>query len=248
MYFLNDKRLRLVFWVVWPIVVFFGVQFGLSSLIQLFISSGLLAYEVASSPLFSTIFSVVSYAAMIAILVIVPNKFFRDKIDFETIGLKGWPKWSDIGLGIIGFVASLILAGILSSILSSIWPGFNPNQAQETGFSQNSLFHSYQFILAFMTLVIAAPLAEEVMFRGIIYGELKEVNPWIAMMIVSTMFGAAHGQWNVGITTFAMSLIMCLMREKMTGTIWAPIILHMVKNAVAFFLLFIAPNIYIGPY
>ena len=72
---------------------------------------------------------------------------------------------------------------------------------------------------------------------------MREVSPWLAIILVSLMFGAAHGQWNVGITTFTMSVIMCLIREKLTDTIWAGIILHMLKNAIAFYFLFMAPEI-----
>ena len=97
--------------------------------------------------------------------------------------------------------------------------------------------------MAFIALVVVAPAAEELIFRGVIYGEMRKVNPYLATIIVSLMFGIAHGQLNVGITAFAMSLVMCFMREKLTGTVWSTIILHMIKNAVAFYFLFIAPEI-----
>ena len=135
----------------------------------------------------------------------------------------------------------MLLAGILSAIATSIIPGFDPSEAQDVGFS--NLSQSYQFIMAFIALVVVAPAAEELIFRGVIYGEMRKVNPYLATIIVSLMFGIAHGQLNVSITTFAMSLVMCFMREKLTGTVWSTIIFHMIKNAVAFYFLFIAPEI-----
>jgi membrane protease YdiL (CAAX protease family) len=60
-----------------------------------------------------------------------------------------------------------------------------------------------------------------------------------AILITSVLFGIMHGQWKVGVTVFAMSIGMCVMRE-LTGTIWSGIILHMIKNGIAFFFLFVA--------
>ena len=48
-----------------------------------------------------------------------------------------------------------------------------------------------------------------------------------------------HGQWNVGINVFAMSIVLCVMRE-ITGSIYSGILLHMLKNMLAFYLLYIA--------
>jgi membrane protease YdiL (CAAX protease family) len=54
------------------------------------------------------------------------------------------------------------------------------------------------------------------------------------------VFGAVHGQWNVAIDVFSLSLIMCGLRE-ITGNIWAGALLHMLKNGLAFYILFINP-------
>ena len=61
---------------------------------------------------------------------------------------------------------------------------------------------------------------------------------WPAALIVSIIFGALHGQWNVAIDTFILSMVACYLREA-TGTIWPGVVIHMTKNAVAFVLLFV---------
>ena len=94
-------------------------------------------------------------------------------------------------------------------------------------------------MLAFITLVVIAPVAEEVLFRGYLYGKLKKYVPvWAAILITSALFGLIHGTWNVAVDTFALSIILCLLRES-TGGIWASILLHMIKNGIAFYFLFI---------
>ena len=55
--------------------------------------------------------------------------------------------------------------------------------------------------------------------------------------------GAVTGpQWAVMIDTFVLSLVMCVMREH-TGAIWITILMHMAKNGLAFYLLFVNPQI-----
>ncbi|MBQ2637586.1 CPBP family intramembrane metalloprotease, partial [Candidatus Saccharibacteria bacterium] len=56
--------------------------------------------------------------------------------------------------------------------------------------------------------------------------------------ITSVLFAIMHGQWNVGVNVFAMSIVLCLLRE-MNGTIYSGILLHILKNGVAFVLLYI---------
>ena len=92
---------------------------------------------------------------------------------------------------------------------------------------------------AFLSLVVIAPLAEEMVLRGWRYGKLRR-HTWAvpAILLTSVAFGAAHGQWNVGSTVGVMSVFMCLIRE-MTGTVYGGIIVHMLKNGLAFYMLFI---------
>ncbi|RYZ49901.1 MAG: CPBP family intramembrane metalloprotease, partial [Sphingobacteriales bacterium] len=59
-------------------------------------------------------------------------------------------------------------------------------------------------------------------------------------IVTSIVFGAIHGQWNVAVDVFALSLILCSLRE-ITGSIWAGVLLHMLKNGIAFYFLFIGP-------
>ena len=64
-----------------------------------------------------------------------------------------------------------------------------------------------------------------------------------AILIVSLLFGLVHGQWNVGVVVFTMSIAMCLIRE-LTGTIWGGILVHMIKNGLAFYALYVNPGLF----
>ena len=165
-------------------------------------------------------------------------------VSMRTLGIDKWVTWTDIGLSIGGIVVYFILAAILLSIFS-IFPWFNAEQAQNISFNTN--LYGFERMLAFLTLVVVAPIAEELIFRGYLYGKMREKfsqvtsEIWsviISALLVSVVFGIVHMQWNVGVNVFAMSLVACALREY-TGTIYAGILLHMIKNGLAFYFLFV---------
>ncbi len=59
-----------------------------------------------------------------------------------------------------------------------------------------------------------------------------------AAVFTSGTFGLVHGQWNVAIDTFILSMVMIALYEK-TKNLWACIFLHGLKNLVAFLALFV---------
>ena len=152
---------------------------------------------------------------MLAIIYFVPVKIFKQKILKDDIALKGLITWQDLGLAIFGFIISMILAGILLEILPNIL-NFDKSQVQDLTFERGGMLYSWQFLLAFIRSLVIAPVFEEVIFRGIIYSQLRKVNVWLAIFITSLLFGIVHLQMNVGVTVFVMSIVMCLIREKFT--------------------------------
>ncbi|MCQ2568695.1 MAG: CPBP family intramembrane metalloprotease [Candidatus Saccharibacteria bacterium] len=186
-----------------------------------------------------TLYSALVYVVSLAITIFVPWKLAKSKTTRDELGLRGLPTWTDILLAPVGFIVFMIVAVILVAILQSIFPGINWNESQDVGFS--NLISSSDFILAFISLVVVAPVAEELIFRGWLYGKLRAKIPAIpAMLVVSILFGIVHGQWNVGVTVFVMSIAMCTLRE-ITGTIWGGILIHILKNGIAFYFLYVNP-------
>lgn len=193
--------------------------------------------EDLSSNVVNAIYQVIVYALSLFVVVFVPWKLLKYKTTRDEMGMRGLPTWTDMLLAPIGFVVSLFAAGALTLTMKALLPGVNWEQVQEVGYK--NLYQFNDFIMAFICLVMLAPLCEEIIFRGWLYGKLRFKMPALpAMLIVSVLFGIMHGQWNVGVTVFAMSICMCILRE-FTGTIWAGVLLHMIKNGIAFYFLFV---------
>jgi membrane protease YdiL (CAAX protease family) len=192
--------------------------------------------------IFSTVLAAVVYTLTLVVAIGVPWWALRSKTTMKSIGLDRLPTWTDIFAAPAGFVFYAIFASLLMALMLSIFPWINVEEAQNVGFENLTL--QYEYILAFITLVVIAPVAEEVLFRGYLYDKLKKAVPvWVAILITSLLFGYVHGAWNVAINTFALSVVLCKLRD-MTGGLWASILLHMLKNAVAFYFLFINTSLF----
>jgi uncharacterized protein len=229
-----------VFAIALPVWVLVGL--ALAVLVAYVLASLLSVAGVPLSSMDATIFNAMFAASVYALTVLfvlgVPHLFKRH-VSWKSVGLQRLPSWTDIGLAPLGFVVYFIASSLLVYLATLALPGFDLTQIQETGFTR--LTADYEYTLAFITLIVVAPIAEEVLFRGFLYGKLRSRTPvWVAIIVTSVLFGFIHGQWNVGIDTFALSIILCSLRE-MTGSIWAGVLLHMLKNSVAFFIIFITP-------
>ena len=229
---------KIIFWIIFPLAAFFGAQFIVAAIIKfiIFLAAGgkdELITQIMQNNITTGFYIITSFLITSVIAYFLPQKLLSIKFTPEDIGLQKDLTWIDIVLGTLGLFIALIIAGILISLMN-IQPS-----PQKIGFA--GINGPFQYVLAFLSLTIIPAIVEEFIFRGIAYGELRKINPWLAMFIVSLTFGIAHLELSLGITTFVMSFVACFIREKITDTIWAGIILHFLKNALAFVVLFVLP-------
>ena len=240
---LNKKHNILMAFVVsiWFFCSFFVAQ---AILLLIIWAMGLfgLSFSNLNSSVSNTIMSIMLYVIMMILLCILPLIIKKNNVHKPDIGFSRLPSWTDIFITPAGFIVYLIISSLLMLIATHLFNWVDTSQVQDTGF--NNLSQNYEYVLAFITLVVAAPVAEEILFRGCLFGKLRKYIPfWTAAVLTSILFGVAHGQWSVGIDTFALSMVLCWLR-KTTGSLWAPILLHMTKNGIAFYFLFVNPLLF----
>lgn len=159
------------------------------------------------------------------------------KTSREELGLKDLPTLTDVGLAPIAYVAYLIMSYVFTSAMS-VFTWFDAEETQDVGFGY--FITTGDRVIAMIALVFIAPIAEEIIMRGWLYDKLREkLKIPVAILLTSLLFGFLHGQWNVSVGVFALSIVLCSLRE-ITGTIWSGMLLHMLSNGVAFYLLYIA--------
>lgn len=215
-----------------------GVIVGVVELI--FLKLGV-SFAGLNPVMYVTLLSVLIYGLTLWLVIWLPWKILRQKTTKIDLGISRLPSWMDLLLGPLAFIPYMIASGILILVSSTLFPAIDLAQKQELGFGTN--IFGLDLVIAFVLVVVIAPLVEETLFRGYLYGKLRRhVGLIIATLLVSVAFGVLHGQVNVGIDTFALSIVLCLLRE-FTGSIWAGVLLHVTKNGLAFYLLFINPSL-----
>lgn len=229
----------LTIWVVFSLVV----GQSLASLII-----GLLPASLNGS-VAVTILAALGYLLGLALALGVPALMSRAFVSKSTLGFDRLPSLGDIGLGIVSVLPYYIISGAVLWFGVQILKVIDPTVGQQIPFDNLQL--QVEYFVAFITLVVLAPFAEELLFRGYFFGRLSgKIGKWLAVIVTALVFGSMHLigfddngivlQWGAAADTFAMGLVAGSLRA-FTGSIWAGVILHAVKNSIAFYFLFIAP-------
>jgi hypothetical protein len=98
---------------------------------------------------------------------------------------------------------------------------------------------SYLFGMTFVTGIVA-PIAEEIAFRGVLYGWLRQRFGVPAGVAISALlFSVAHGIPALIPALAVQGMVLALLYER-SGSLWPPIITHGTYNAATIILLYAA--------
>lgn len=219
---------------LWLVVAVFTLQYLIVGVIMLLRNFGfVIADTTANRVQLDTIYRIL----LIIVIVAVPWLAINHRTSGRELGLHRSLSWSDILVSVLAFAVYFILSSAIVYLVISLFPGFDINQAQELGVRSN--IYGIELVMAFILFAVVAPVSEEIIMRGWLFGKLKRYHVpfWANALVGSVLFAVAHGQWNVGIDVFVLGMVLCFIREK-TGSIWAGILVHMIKNSIAFYLVF----------
>ena len=150
-------------------------------------------------------------------------------ISTETEKARG-QQGKQILLGVSCFLAGGLLNVCWSSVLNllHIQTHFS-NQVQEQLLSGS-------LIVQIIGLGMAAPLAEELIFRGLIYRRMRQLFPvWAAILLSALLFAVYHGNPIQMIFAFPMAVVLALGYEHGKVFIF-PVLFHMGSNLTAILL------------
>lgn len=138
-------------------------------------------------------------------------------------------------LGFVLYLGFQMLTGMLASAISPEFATPNDDTVRSiAGANYNVMW---------VGAVLLAPMVEETLMRGLIFSNVRRKNRLLAYILTALVFASMH------IIPFVMtmdvisillnllvyglpSIALCLAYE-ISGTIWAPIALHMIINAIA---------------
>ena len=182
--------------------------------------------EVLSYYFFDTVICVVT-----CILLFFVYYFTSRKKTGLVLADTKMPKWLIVPFAII------ITLGM--GLVSSLWLDFAYTQLANVPFVAQSVesFDSAwstigedPYIWVCLSVVVFGPIAEELLFRGIIHNSIKKVcNPYVAIVLSGLMFGIWHGEFVQTVYTTFFGIALAVVYEY-SGSLWVPIGMHILNN------------------
>lgn len=194
-----------------------------------FVSSAFVANAAEKSPVTPEIvqISLALYAMVVA--VIAGTVVLRGESLARTFGLRPVRSWRVVGAGVLGVALAYPLVDLAGRVMGLLGYPVSSEDALVQYFRGQPVFGD--MALAAVLAVVAAPLTEELLFRGYLYGVLKKYGGRVvAILVSSALFAASHPNLSAFPSLFLLAIAFVLAYE-WTGSLWAPIVMHMLFNS-----------------
>ena len=157
------------------------------------------------------------------------------------LGLR-WPRWRWVWLiaptgvaAMWGLSAALAASGFMKWLES-----LGVEQTQDSVKLLQTTTDPLTLGLMAVAAMLAAPLCEEIVFRGYLYPAAKKfAGPWVAGVCSALVFAAAHNSLAPLLPLFCFGCLLVLAYE-LTGSLWAPISMHFCFNSATVLIQLIA--------
>jgi membrane protease YdiL (CAAX protease family) len=228
-------------WGVWSTLLWMALIGVIYTLAQLVTALGFLAWWPTAYPdqplvmrdLGSNgpLLGVVTLAATIAVLGMVVLAVRLSHVSMREYLALRWPSWRNLGI-CLGLTLLLLMASDFVTTQSGhdAIPDFMAGIYESSRDAGVGFF----FLLAF-TLIVLAPLGEEIVFRGFFYRGLSSgLGPFAAIIITAATWSALHAQYELFFMAqiFAFGIFLGWIRWRSQSLILA-MILHAAINALA---------------
>lgn len=161
--------------------------------------------------------------------------FFHFLKENGRIALKDF--WRCLRYAAVGLVLNWVLSFAVQFLIRSLDPGFfNVNDASISTMAQEN------YILIALGTVWLVPMAEETLYRGLMFGGLYNRSRFAAYAVSVCVFALVHVVGYIG-QYAPLRLLMCFLQYLPAGialgwtyaktdTIWTPILMHIAFNQI----------------
>jgi membrane protease YdiL (CAAX protease family) len=137
-----------------------------------------------------------------------------------------WPAWQEAAIWLIGWSLWIVVAEFISDKLGLPRPSMWESRSMTA------------LIIHTVTLVIMSPIAEELVFRGILFQELANwhLGPTGGTIISAGLFALIHFQygWKQNVLIFLDGVIYAISFYS-SGSLLLPMLMHSIGNLYAVF-------------
>ena len=191
-----------------------------------------LVMRALSLPMSQSQFQLYVYLLDLIAVIVILRRWLL--ISLSNVGSRIWDFLQAIVLGFAFYYALAWLLGLILALTNA--PIDNPNN------SAIAALVSTDYAIMLVSTVILAPVVEECLLRGLIFGNLHPYNRILAYCISALVFSMLHVWQFIGTVSWPIIIVSIIQyipagialgwTYEKSKTIWAPIVVHCLINAV----------------
>jgi uncharacterized protein len=176
-----------------------------------------------------------SVLVFVVLLLLMYLQIYRSLNPAEMFGLRQLTVWSALGNALLWLIGVAFCMGTLTYLISVYafdgkWFDESQQDVVETFNKSSSI--GVKALLACAAIIIA-PLTEEIVFRGFLYGVIKRFSDrWFAAIFTALIFAAVHQHVGSLFPLFLLGFGLALAYE-VTGCLLVPVFMHAIFNATS---------------
>ena len=214
--------------------IFFAVLVSIAGIVLL--NLGVIAINMAANNIIEkngiALIGFVIFQDAIIVGAVILFSLTRYGVGKEALGWRSFPARLGCSMSAALLLASYFVRLVYGMVAMAF--GYRPSLQEITDRLDTQ---GLGFIASFIAVAIIAPFAEEIVFRGFIYGGLRSRFGVVAAIMGSTLFFTGlHFTVEQFIPIFALGLFLAWLYET-SGSLFPGIILHATNNAISLLLL-----------
>lgn len=152
----------------------------------------------------------------------------QPRVDFKRV----------VAVGVVGWLAAMLGTWVLSLFMERFQEPF-----EEQGLVLDILQGGSLAVVvtAGLAIVLLAPLVEELLFRRVLFRSLQVGFGTVPALVASSLIFALVHFNPSGLVIYAWIGAVCAVAYDITGTLAAPVIVHLLNNSLAFTMLMLGP-------
>lgn len=141
--------------------------------------------------------------------------------------------WREVGIGLVGGIVCLAVAGLLAGVTTFVFGDFTSSAGDAAAELTASAGRPLVVVFAVM-LALGAPIVEEIAFRGLVFAGLRKHGyaPWLAIVLSALVFSLFHFEAARILVLAGVGVILGFLRWR-TGSLGAGMVAHSINNLPA---------------
>lgn len=158
----------------------------------------------------------------------------RRGVSLRDLGLRTPPAWGWVMLAVVSAYGALTAYYLALFLVESLTGWDLAGLRQGNGIPEGIARTPLILVVMGLALVAAAPLGEELFFRGLFYRGLAGLTrPWIGLVVSGVAFSLVHVNLGVALPFAVIGMVFAAV-YRASGSLWTSIAAHAIVNGMGF--------------